>query len=51
MVQTCLLAACALAIVLYLQARLSAREIRRNRTRSDLPHARHLTLGPDTATR
>jgi len=34
----------ALAIVLYLQAWLSAREIRRHRTQSQVPPARHLVL-------
>lgn len=44
MFETCLLAILSLAIVLYVQARLSAREIRRNRARCARPKMRELVL-------
>ena len=44
MLQPCLVALCTLAIVLYLQARLAAREIRRNREGCDNHTICDLTL-------
>lgn len=44
MVATLLTALCALLIVLYLQSRRAAREIRRNRAAAGDPSARNLML-------
>jgi hypothetical protein len=45
MLQTCLLALTALAIVLYVQSRRVARDIRRNRACTGNRQLRDLTLG------
>ena len=44
MIETFLIALCSLFVALYIQARLAAREIRRNRIESPLPPAQNLIL-------
>jgi hypothetical protein len=44
MIATFMIALCALAITLYVQARMAAREIRRHRRMSDVPPARKMVL-------
>lgn len=46
MIETFLVALAALLITLYVQARLAAREIRRNREQSELEEARVVLIRP-----